>query len=238
MSPLSSPCSSRRRARARRSAAGSTSTEEEIYLDVDGSATVNVNASVPALVALRGADLPVDPLARLDRDDVRAFFSGPGAEVTRVSLSRRAGRRFVHVSIDVADVRRLPKVPPFAWSTLSARSAGRRAGVRAGGGRRSRQGRGRRGVAGGRGGAVPRARAQRDPVPQLAERRRARQHPGMGPAAGRAGWRGLHWRWSSRWSPNRFSIRRCCCLAEPSSPPAWHSRPRSGCSSGREGGPT
>ena len=90
--------------------------EEEIYLDVDGTATVNVNASVPALVALRGADLPVDPLARLDRDRVRAFFSGPGASVTRVSLSRRDGRRFVHVSIDVDDVRRLSNTPPFAWS--------------------------------------------------------------------------------------------------------------------------
>lgn len=91
--------------------------EEEIYLDVDGTATVNVNASVPSLVALRGADLPVDPQARLDRDKVRAFFSGPGATVTRVSLSRRAGRRFVHVSLEVDDVRRLSKVPPFAWSS-------------------------------------------------------------------------------------------------------------------------
>jgi hypothetical protein len=91
--------------------------EEEIYLDVDGSATVNVNASVPSLVALRGADFPVDPLARIDREQVRAFFTGPGATVTRVSLSRRDRRRFVHVSIDVADVRRLSKVPPFAWSS-------------------------------------------------------------------------------------------------------------------------
>jgi hypothetical protein len=91
--------------------------EEEIYLDVDGSATVNVNASVPSLVALRGADLPVDPLARLDREKVRAFFTGPGATVTRVSVSRRDRRRFVHVSIDVDDVRRLPRVPPFAWSS-------------------------------------------------------------------------------------------------------------------------
>ena len=91
--------------------------EEEIYLDVDGTATVNVNASVPSLVALRGADLPVDPVARLDRDRVRAFFSGPGASVTRVTLSRRDGRRFVHVSIDVDDVRRLSRTRPFAWSS-------------------------------------------------------------------------------------------------------------------------
>jgi hypothetical protein len=90
--------------------------EEELYLSLDGSATVNVNASVPALVALRGATLDVNPRARLDRERVRAIFSGPGVEVTRVSLSRRHGRRFVHVGVDVRDVRQLARVAPFAWS--------------------------------------------------------------------------------------------------------------------------
>jgi hypothetical protein len=65
--------------------------EEELYLSLDGSATLNVNASVAALVALRGADLDVDPRARLDRNRVRAFFEGPGVEVARVSTSRRDG---------------------------------------------------------------------------------------------------------------------------------------------------
>lgn len=91
--------------------------EEELYLSLDGSATLDVNASVPALVALRGFDLPLDPRARLDRNKVRALFQGPGVQVTRVSLSRRDGRRFVHVGIDVADVRQLSRVAPFAWST-------------------------------------------------------------------------------------------------------------------------
>ena len=91
--------------------------EEELTLALDGSATLNVNASVPALVALRGAELDVAPRARLDRERVRALFAGPGVEVTRVSLSRRDGRRFVHVGIDVADVRRLTQVQSFAWST-------------------------------------------------------------------------------------------------------------------------
>src|SRR6266850_8032032 len=81
--------------------------EEELYLALDGSATLNVNASVPALVALRGIDLNVSPRARFDRDRLRAFFQGPGASVTAVSSSRRYGRRFVHVSVDVADVRSL-----------------------------------------------------------------------------------------------------------------------------------
>ena len=91
--------------------------EEELYLSLDGSATLNVNASVPALVALRGFDLPVNPKARIDRKKVRALFAGPGVTVTRVSLSRRDGRRFVHLGIDVDDVRQLPRVAPFAWST-------------------------------------------------------------------------------------------------------------------------
>jgi hypothetical protein len=90
--------------------------EEEIYLALDGSATVNVNASVSALDALRGATFDVNPRTRLDRGDVRAFFSGPGARVTRVSLSRRHGRRFVHVGVDVDDIRRLSQLAPFAWS--------------------------------------------------------------------------------------------------------------------------
>ena len=90
--------------------------EEEIYLFLDGTATVNVNASVASLVALRGADLPVDPEARVDRRRVRAFFEGPGATVAAVNLSRRSGRRFVHVSINVTDVRQLPRLAPFRWS--------------------------------------------------------------------------------------------------------------------------
>src|SRR5471030_3352409 len=91
--------------------------EEELYLALDGSATVNISASVPALVALRGVDLNVSPRARFDRDKVRAFFQGPGATVTAVSSSRRYGRRFVHVSLNVADVRTLQRLAPFAWSS-------------------------------------------------------------------------------------------------------------------------
>ena len=90
--------------------------EEEVYLALDGSATVNVNASVAALVALRGASLDPNPRARLDRDAVRALFSAEGTDVS-VSLSRRDGRRFVHVSIDVPDVRQIPRLAPLAWSS-------------------------------------------------------------------------------------------------------------------------
>ena len=90
--------------------------EEELYLALDGSATLNVNASVASLVALRGADLDPDPRARIDRDAVRAFFGAPAVPVT-VSLSRRDGRRFVHVSVRVPDVHELSRLSPFAWSS-------------------------------------------------------------------------------------------------------------------------
>ncbi len=91
--------------------------EEDVYLRLDGSATVYVNAAAPALVALRDAPLPLDPAARLDRNDVRAFYEGPGVRVASVSLSRREGRRYVHLRVEADDIRTLSAVQPFAWST-------------------------------------------------------------------------------------------------------------------------
>ncbi len=90
--------------------------EEEVFLALDGSATVYVNASVPALVALRGLGLPLDPRARLDRQTVRELYQSPVSDVASVTTSRREGRRYVHLRITVPDVRRLNEAPPFAWS--------------------------------------------------------------------------------------------------------------------------
>ena len=91
--------------------------EEEIFLSLDGSATVYVNASVPALVALRGVPLPLDPGARLDRTVVRDIYETPVSRVASVTTSRREGRRYVHLRIDAADIRRLGEAAPFAWSS-------------------------------------------------------------------------------------------------------------------------
>jgi hypothetical protein len=95
--------------------------EEDLYLALDGSATMYVNGSVPALVALRGLDLDPDPLRPVDRRRVREIYESPVTHVTRVSTSRRAGRRFVHLRMDVRDVRRLAEARPFAWSTYALR---------------------------------------------------------------------------------------------------------------------
>jgi hypothetical protein len=101
--------------------------EEEIYLKLDGSATVIVNTSIPALVALRGVVLDTDPQAAVDRDRIRAFYTSPTTRVTRVSRPwRRDGRRFVQVRIQTDDVRTLGRAAPFAWSTYEFRErAGR-----------------------------------------------------------------------------------------------------------------
>jgi hypothetical protein len=96
--------------------------EEDIHLSLDGSATIYVNSSVPALVALRGVDLPLDPRARLDRNEVRAVFESPATRVANVSLSRRDGRRYVHVRIEASDIRRVSTAAPFAWSTYALES--------------------------------------------------------------------------------------------------------------------
>jgi hypothetical protein len=96
--------------------------EEEIYLSLDGSATIYVNASVPALVHLRGLDLDTRPNAMVDRAKVRTLYSTPVTSVARVSSWRRLGRRFVQVRVAVDDIRRLGEAGPFAWSTYHLES--------------------------------------------------------------------------------------------------------------------
>jgi len=91
--------------------------EEDMTVALDGSATITVNASLAALVALRGAALDTRPAARFDASKVRAFFTSPVTRVLRVSSSRQRGRRFTYVRIETDDIRRLSAAAPFAWST-------------------------------------------------------------------------------------------------------------------------
>jgi hypothetical protein len=101
--------------------------EEDLTLDIDGSATVVVNASLPALAALRGLDVPTDPSARVDRDRIRALFETPVSEVTRVSRPwRRNGRNFVQVRLSIDDVNKLGDAPPFSWSKYGFGQKGER----------------------------------------------------------------------------------------------------------------
>jgi len=91
--------------------------EEDLYVSLDGSATLVVNASLPALVALRGLPIDPNPSGRIDSAAIRAAYSSPITRVTRVSPPwRRKGRRFVQVRVEVSDIRRLNTVQPFSWS--------------------------------------------------------------------------------------------------------------------------
>jgi hypothetical protein len=90
--------------------------DERMELSLDGSAIVDVNASVPALVALRGAPLNVDPEARFDRYAFRRLYESPGVTVREISTFRRYGRRFVHIRLEVSDIDGLARLVPLSWS--------------------------------------------------------------------------------------------------------------------------
>jgi hypothetical protein len=92
--------------------------EEQVYLGVDGAASVVVDASVPALVALRKMPLDPAPRARVDRDLVRRLFSTAGCHEVRVGQPRvRQGRHFVQVRLTAPTVAALSECAPLAWST-------------------------------------------------------------------------------------------------------------------------
>ncbi len=92
--------------------------EEQIYLSIDGKATVIIDASIPALVALHG--LPLDPSLRspVNRDQVRRLFASAGCEDVRVGQPWiRRGRRFVQIRLATPDVRRLQSCGPLSWAS-------------------------------------------------------------------------------------------------------------------------
>jgi hypothetical protein len=91
--------------------------EEQLYLDADGSAAIVLNASIPALMALRGLALDPNPRARIDRNQLRQMVTEPGLSITRVSRPwRRAGRQFIQIRAEIDDVRRLKDTKLFGWS--------------------------------------------------------------------------------------------------------------------------
>jgi len=94
--------------------------EEQYYLDTAGAVTVVVDASIPALVALRGLPLDPAPSARTDRAELRKVFENAGCRVDSVAQPwRRNGRRFMQVSLSADSVGALAACRPLAWSTYS-----------------------------------------------------------------------------------------------------------------------
>ena len=99
--------------------------EEQIYLSVDGRATVVIDASLPALVALRR--LPLDPTLRssVDREQVRKLYATAGCDDVRVGQPWiRRGRRFVQIRVSTTDINQLSKCGPLSWSTYQMTATG------------------------------------------------------------------------------------------------------------------
>jgi hypothetical protein len=94
--------------------------EEQLYLKVDGSATVVVDASLPALVQLRGASFDPSLNGHTDRAAVRQLYESAGCPVDSVSrLWERRGRRFAQIQVSVTDLKSLTSCSLLAWSTYS-----------------------------------------------------------------------------------------------------------------------
>lgn len=107
--------------------------EEDLTLRLDGSATLVVNASVPALVALRG--LPLNPELRTRGDQLKTqlqeIYASPYTKVGRISNWTRHGRRYVGIHLTISDVRQLSKVGPLSWANHELREDGEQVVYRA-----------------------------------------------------------------------------------------------------------
>ena len=91
--------------------------EEQLYLSVNGAASAIVNASIPALVALRRLPLDPSPSARPDREAVRRVLEAAGCEGVSVGQPwTRRGRRFIQMRLSTDDVRTLGRCALFSWS--------------------------------------------------------------------------------------------------------------------------
>ena len=103
--------------------------EEDVTLALDGSAIVNINASILSLVALRGLDLDANPRARFDEAfvaNVRRQAEAMGCDVERVSSSAwyRHNRRFMQIRLNVADIRRAATCGLLSWSKYAFEDTG------------------------------------------------------------------------------------------------------------------
>ena len=94
--------------------------EEQLYLSVDGRATVVIDTSLHALVALRGAAIDPSLAGSTDRDAIRRLYEAAGCRVERVGrMWERQGRRFVQVRVTTDDVRTLSACGPLSWSSYA-----------------------------------------------------------------------------------------------------------------------
>jgi hypothetical protein len=99
--------------------------EEQLYLGVDGAAQTVIDASIPALIALRGLPIDIGSRTSIDREQIRKIFSEAGCANVRVGQPWvRRGRRFVQIRVAAPDVRQLQACKPLSWSTYTFERTG------------------------------------------------------------------------------------------------------------------
>jgi hypothetical protein len=92
--------------------------EEQVYLSVDGSATVLIDASLPAFETLRGLRFSAPDRAGKAREEARSQFADGGCGRVRASQPwTRRGRWYVQVRVDVERIELLASCAPLAWSS-------------------------------------------------------------------------------------------------------------------------
>lgn len=100
--------------------------EEDLTIALDGSGTLVVNASIPALVVLRGLPLNIDLSARGDhlKNQLRDLYTSEYTRVGRISNWTRHSRRYFGIHLTVSDVRALSKVAPLSWARYELKQDG------------------------------------------------------------------------------------------------------------------
>jgi hypothetical protein len=99
--------------------------EHEIWLQVDGSGTVNVTgrpALWTAFKSLRLDERDPDAMKRAARE----LFERSGLRVKRVTVTRRRGHRYLFVSAEFEDVNRISYTPAFPDLRVGLRREGGR----------------------------------------------------------------------------------------------------------------
>jgi hypothetical protein len=99
--------------------------EHEIWLQVDGSGTVNVTGRPALWTALKSLPLDEkDPEAM--KKAARELFERSGLRVKRVTVTRRRGHRYLFVSAEFKDANRISYTPAFPDLRVGLRREGGR----------------------------------------------------------------------------------------------------------------
>lgn len=100
--------------------------EQEFWLRTDGSGSVFVTGRPALWVAFKGVGRADDPEGTATREAARLFFEKAGLRVNRVTVTRRAGHRYLFVSADFGDVNKLSASGAFPDLDIALRREGQR----------------------------------------------------------------------------------------------------------------